>query len=423
MDQQTFLKFIDRIVDLVKFFKPKQRKWLVTSLVVAGIAAITQNWWEPVLYSALGTQGINIPDASGPGWILLLLGIGIHITNRIQDYFEKKNQQHSIVNNPPGKLEGLSKEFGLIINAFRNNERLSREELASLIDDNLNPSEIDNWENGSAFPFKYLSQILDIINVSEAEFNVLALKHLPPSELTALQNKSHEKATLKTQLSTLRRVFRLGGDDRTEPIIIIAPFSSVNSQYRDESSPNYVFLDNLGDRDSLLELATILARLYPLAPIYHYHSKNVPAIALENDLILLGGTGFSECPNNHIARNLIEVLGIPLYYENESLIFDGQEWSAKYAEGVLESDVGLFSIIQNPWNNSKKAILFQGIHTSGVLGSVRAFSLGTASTSNHHTALQIGKSDYVAVFDVRLFGSRPVTPRIELDNFFVLDRQ
>ena len=63
----------------------------------------------------------------------------------------------------------------------------------------------------------------------------------------------------------------------------------------------------------------------------------------------------------------------------------------------------------------------QGIHTSGVLGCVRAFSLNPAATENHILAQKLfGTKEYCTIFPIRLFGSRPVITNLKESDFFEL---
>lgn len=416
-------KHFGRIIEIIQLFRPHQNKWIVTTLVLSGIAMIAKPWWEPLIRAIIGKKELVLPDTSVAGWLMLSLGIGLHLLNRYQEKEERNNSLHGIESAKKSSfintLTPLAESFGEKIALFRKEEQISEAELANLLDENLLPSEIIKWEEGVEFPFDYLPQLLDILGIIETDFDTFSREHVVESDLKLLKKKSTEKKSLHQNIALLRRTLLLGSEDRTEPIYIIAPYSSLNSQFRDRTSSNYVFLDNLGDRDSLLELTITLARLYPLAPINFYHSKDFPTQLLENDLILIGGIGFSDKPNNHVALSLIKDREIPLSYDGDTLIFDGKNWSSKYEDGILTFDVGLFANVKNPWNKNKRAISIQGVHTSGVLGSVRAFSLNAAAVENHKLVQKsVGSKEYCVIFNIRLFGSRPVITNFKEEDIF-----
>ena len=335
----------------------------------------------------------------------------------------KKNDQETLTldRRSSDQLSLFNKAFGDIIASFLEKEGLSEKDLASLLDDNLSIHTVSSWKKGITFPAEHLAQLLDILGIIDSDFDLLALKYIQESELNLLKKHSGEKKSLQINIALLRSTFLLRDGNRTNPIYVIAPYSSLTSQFRERSSPNYIFIDNLGDRDSLLELTITLARLYQISPITFHHSKDFSSDLLENDLILLGGIGYPNEPNNHVAQSLIDERKIPLSYDDNRLIIGDKAWSSEYIDGSLAFDIGLFASLKNPWNKKKRVIIFQGIHTSGVLGSVRAFSLNTAAVENHRLAHQLyGNSEYCAVFQIRLFDGRPVIPIIKESDFIAL---
>jgi len=332
----------------------------------------------------------------------------------------KKNLSKNIASgNIPNHLMSFGKEFGKIITRFRRDENLSEEDLAVLIDEDLQQNMIAKWENGISFPTENLPELLDIIGMVESDFDSLALKHISESELSLLKKNANKKKSLQKNIVLLRRSMLLGSEDRTEPIYVIAPYSSLTSQFRETSSPNYVFIDNLGDRDSLLELTITLARLFPFAPINFHHSKDFSPRLLENDIILIGGIGYPGLPNNHVALSVVQERKIPLRYEGDTLFFGRRRWNSKYENEILSFDIGFYANLKNPWNTKKRIITMQGIHTSGVLGSVRAFSLNAPAMENHKLAQKLfSNKDFCAIFGVRLFGNRPIIPNLKEKDFF-----
>jgi DNA-binding transcriptional regulator YiaG len=317
-------------------------------------------------------------------------------------------------------LKELNKNFGIKIKSFRENQSMSQNAFASLIDEEVNVSIVNKWEKGVGFPTSHLYELLDVLGVAEIEFDRFALNYVNDEVLMMLKNKDIN--SLNHIISLSRRTWLLGGYNRTNHINIISARSSLKSQFSDRASPNYTFLDNLGDRDSIFELAVIFSRLYPVSEINLYHSLNFPSQIAEDDVIVLGGIGYPGKPNNHFALRLIEEKGIPLEYDGISLIYNDKRWDSVYQNDILIKDVGFISSFKNPFNPKKRVVTIQGIHTLGVLGAVRAFSLNAAAIENHKIAQKLfGKKEYCCIFDVNIFGERPVIARLKEESFFPLE--
>lgn len=351
--------------------------------------------------------------------VAVVLGIPAWFPYLKKRWDQRKENSIEGVTNIPDELMPFSRAFGQIISRFRQEEGLSEGEFTSLIDEDLPEGLITKWENGFIFPTDHLPQLLDVLGIVETDFDSFALKHITESQLSLLKRNLNPRKSLQRNIIVVRRSMLFGSEDRTEPLYIIAPYSSVTSQFRERSSPNYVFIDNLGDRDSLLELMDSLARLFPFAPINFFHSSDFSSRLLENDLILIGGIGYPGLPNNHVALSLIQERKIPLRYDGDTLFFGERRWSSEYEDQMLIYDIGFFANLRNPWNMKKRIISIQGIHTSGVLGAVRAFSLNPIAIVNHKLAQKLyGNKDYVAIFGIRLFGNRPVIPNLKESDFF-----
>ena len=71
-------------------------------------------------------------------------------------------------------------------------------------------------------------------------------------------------------------IFRFWFPRGTSTIWVVCPQDHDPSEYADRSSPDYTYLDNLGDQDALLELMVFLSRHYPSATIQHFQFWQSP---------------------------------------------------------------------------------------------------------------------------------------------------
>lgn len=210
--------------------------------------------------------------------------------------------------------------------------------------------------------------------------------------------------------------------------VLVAPRSSIRTVFSEVNSPNFIYLDRLGDKDAVVELSVLLARLYPKMPIVRYVSDELPRDAYEADLVVIGGPGSpsAEGASNVLVSPLHTKIGIKVSYSEdcERLIVEGVgAFEAVESDGGLVRDYGFFAKSRNPYNPARSVVLVHGIHTYGVLGAARCFSDHPAALENVSTVLdRLGPDpSFWAYFEVDILGGAAMVPRIQPERIFRIE--
>lgn len=221
------------------------------------------------------------------------------------------------------------------------------------------------------------------------------------------------------------RVVHTWFEPSVSAIHIICTPEPERSRFASQSDPNYLFVDNLEDRDALLEVATFLARQYPKAALIRHSSDSVPPDALTGNLVVLGGPGIEAGEGNQITRDIMKALNSTVRYRSD---VDGIDFAdtgphlAKFrADESVESDWGCIVAAQNPMNPYARVVLCQGICTYGTLAAATILSDAPTAMSNHlllHDAdvfdVASGAPQFEAVFSVNVVANgRISTPKLK----------
>ncbi len=218
------------------------------------------------------------------------------------------------------------------------------------------------------------------------------------------------------------------------------------------TSSNYALMDYVGDKDSILEAAKLLSRVYNKANILLEPSDRKCALGnYECNMLVIGGPGGSEYTNpngliepengNDLVKELMfsesQVIknssisrSVVRYTEDcEKMFIKGREqfFCAEYDNnGIMTSDYGYFASIVNPWSNKHRIVLLHGIHTLGVLGSVKVFSDDNDSQNNINLLRNLGFGnnfkEFECIFKVPIYRGTIITPQISIEHFYCFDR-
>jgi hypothetical protein len=176
-------------------------------------------------------------------------------------------------------------------------------------------------------------------------------------------------------------------DPSANTIHIICTPEPERTRFAKQSDPNYLFIDNLEDRDALLEVSTFLARQYPKAKLCRHSADTVAPDVLEGNLVVLGGPGVADGEGNKITRQLMKALGSTVSYPNDvdGIRFgtEAPRLAIQNEEDCVERDWGCLIAAENPMNRYSRVVICQGIFTYGTLGAVLALSDEPAAVSNH----------------------------------------
>jgi hypothetical protein len=238
--------------------------------------------------------------------------------------------------------------------------------------------------------------------------------------------------SLKKRIEEVIKIPHLGLDDvrrlwfpeGTPVINVIGPPSQTKTLFSEVQSPNYVYLDRLGDKDAMLEILILLSRLYPSAKIRKFMADDFQSSMLDENIVVVGGPGVPGEDGNSICKLINEKIGSAISYSEDCenmVLSDGKILASEYDRNQrVTTDYGYFSRIQNPLNPRSIVILVHGIHTYGVLGSARAFSDQDLALKNVQKILdEMGLNPYFeSWFRVEVFSGVVKIP--EVSNFHPL---
>lgn len=186
------------------------------------------------------------------------------------------------------------------------------------------------------------------------------------------------------------------------------------------TSDNYMLLESLGDKDSLLEVMTFLSRNYRNANTSMYAADGY-INDMEGDFVIIGGPGDEEGDGNKICKIFMEKMDVKVRYSEdcEDLIFDAEIFNATKEKNKTIRDYGYFARFPNPFNPKFNVILVNGIHTFGVLGAAKVFSDHPSAQGNIRMVLKklnldkIKQASFECFFPVDVFQQTVVCPEID----------
>ena len=220
--------------------------------------------------------------------------------------------------------------------------------------------------------------------------------------------------------------------------VIVSP-ETEKPQDADLRSHNYGFMDNVGDKDSILEIVKLLSKYYPNASISIMETNDFLPSLLTGSIVVIGGPGGDEYvmadgsvvndEGNKYCKLFSEKVHSRVTYTNdcETMLVNDQKYEASYdSNGFMVSDYGYFATMPNPFNIANRVVLLHGIHTLGVVGLAKIFSTEVQAESNYRILRGILKTlDSIAFesfFQVDVYNGQAFCPRLEANNVFLLNR-
>ena len=300
---------------------------------------------------------------------------------------------------------------------------------------------ISSWE-------RLRNPVLVPENRIEPYARLIALKDNPPrlsaeDELTPQQ--ATERDELLLDLTVLFEQAR-GGSPAAEaarlptyrswffaddgPVVIIAPDApkEFRSPLADQANPNYTALHEFADQDALIELhGHIRAENDPPLPVFFKRASMVTADDLTGHVVLLGGIAY-----NRVTKRLLRLLEkLPVRQMEIAEVQTGEIFAVGHGAveqrflpvwsqtnggpgTELEEDVGLLARVRNPFNSSKTLTLCNGIHSRGVLGSVRTLTDARFREANEaYLAQHFPNDEYGLLVRVPVFEGETLTPDLQ----------
>lgn len=191
------------------------------------------------------------------------------------------------------------------------------------------------------------------------------------------------------------------------------------------TSDNYMLLESLGDKDSLLEVMSFLNRNYRNTNSSMYAADSYPN-NMEGNFVVIGGPGDEEGDGNKICKNFMDRMDVKVTYSNdcEKLLFGRKKFTATKVKNKTVQDYGYYARFPNPFNPNSTVVLIHGIHTFGVLGAAKAFSDHPSAQGNIRKVLKklkldnIKQASFECFFPVEVYQQTVVCP--EIDEEYIL---
>jgi hypothetical protein len=209
-------------------------------------------------------------------------------------------------------------------------------------------------------------------------------------------------------------------DRSVREIHIVCGPEPEKTRFAQPESEDYLFIDNLDDRDALFDISMFLSRAYPDARLYRHSAGSLPNDVIGANMVLIGG------PNtNQVAKEMMEQLGVSCrYLQNDRAIEFMMAEEVKTVTsrndkaGVLVVDAGYFGRFLNPYDRLNHVILCQGCHTFGTLAAARILADSNQARDNVKLLKKVAKLDPAAieriecVFEIKILRSRALAPPV-----------
>jgi len=186
---------------------------------------------------------------------------------------------------------------------------------------------------------------------------------------------------LKESSKSLLYFKSLWGFDEAEQVYIVCPELEEPEKRQYPEPQEFLYLGKYGDIDSLIVVYSSLNKIYPQLSIKFCTSeefKSIPGNPYASNLILIGGPDYNKVTESFMKYTPFEFSQNEndetiLIYNQRNQVFEPKFKLKKEIEEVV--DYGFFLKIPNPYNPDKKLIMINGIHTYGVYGAAKCFSL------------------------------------------------
>ena len=253
-----------------------------------------------------------------------------------------------------------------------------------------------------------------------------------------LRNKCTDKiATLFKQLLNSDSLYNVHLNKIWFPhnsgiIHVVTSSESDKREFASPDSDNYMFLENLGDKDALLEVMTFLNRNYRNFKLPMYAADEFKT-HIEHNLVVIGGPGdgCDETDGNSVCSLMMDKMDVKVTYSEdcEKMLYKNQEFVAVKKGNRTIKDYGYFARFPNPFNPNSSVVLINGIHTFGVWGAAKAFSDHPSAQENIKRLMDklniddIKQASFECFFSVDVLPQSVVCPNIDIDYILPLSKK
>lgn len=207
--------------------------------------------------------------------------------------------------------------------------------------------------------------------------------------------------------------------------IITSTEGEKREKFASPTADNYMLLESLGDKDSLLEVTAFLNRNYRNTNCSMYAADGYTN-NMEGNFVVIGGPGDEEGDGNKICKLFMGKMDVKVTYDDdcENLLFGRKKFKAIKEKNKTIKDFGYYARFPNPFNPKSTVVLINGIHTFGVLGASKAFSDHPSAQGNIRKVLKklkldnIKQASFECFFPVDVFQQTVICP--EIDEQYIL---
>lgn len=314
--------------------------------------------------------------------------------------------------------------------------RLTQAALATALgsEGRLSPATVSSWESAIAPKLPPRSRVLAYARFFATHRSIEGEQPrlLPLEDLTDNERDAYE--VLETELLALRdtakkpsvrdavAVTRSWHFSDAGPVTLICAQlpETETSSLADPANPNYTELLSYADLDALVELHGHIRAENSSMGVFFKLSSNVVPDDLSGHVVLLGGIAW-----NDKTQRLSEMTSLPVRQIEDPGIQTGEifvverngieeRFLPKWGDGgsVLIEDVGLLVRTPNPLNSNRSLTICNGIHSRGVLGSVRALTDERLRDSNERYIVEnfADPSNFAILIRVSVIAGQAMTP-------------
>jgi Helix-turn-helix domain len=188
----------------------------------------------------------------------------------------------------------------------------------------------------------------------------------------------------------------------------------------DPADPNYTELLSYADLDALVELHGHIRAENSTMGVFFKLSPNVVPDDLSGHVVLLGGIAWNDKTQriSEMTNQPVRQIEGPEVPTGEIFVVERngieERFLPKWGNGgsVLIEDVGLLVRTRNPLNSNRSLTICNGIHSRGVLGSVRALTDERLRDSNEKYIVEnfADPSNFAILMRVSVIAGQAMTP-------------
>lgn len=303
------------------------------------------------------------------------------------------------------------------------------------------PATLSSWENVNnpkTPPTARLSAYARFFatrrSLDGAKPHLIAVDELDESERNLFEQLEEELFELHTAPDEEpgvedRRRLLLSFDD-TGPIVILCPEAPLASRgpLAEVTDVNHTRLHRFADVDALLQVFGHVRALNPERAVPHRLPSDIQNWELQNHLIILGGIGW-----NPMLRRIQTQLNkrLPVEQVEDAELATGEVFRVREEEtgeerthfptiedvdGSLQltEDIGLIARLKNPFNSSRTLTIFNGVHSTGVLGAVMAVTDQTVRPANErYLARRFPEGEFALLVKVPVVTGTVLAPDLQ----------